>query len=132
MIYLITGIAFGLILSLAGATQFKVLHDMFTFRSFHLYGVIMVAVITIISGSIIFRKKITKPFRAFHPGIIPGSVLFGIGWGLSGTCPGPAIIQIGEMHLIAAATIAGILIGNLIYKKIHYKYFKWEEHSCDE
>lgn len=132
MIYLLIGTLFGFTLSMTGATNFMVLHNMFTFRSFHLYGVIAVAVIIIGISMVLLKKKLTRPYRVFHPGLIPGSVIFGIGWALSGTCPGPALIQIGELHLIAIATVAGILLGNYFYKVIHNKHFKWSEQSCDQ
>ncbi len=61
-------------------------------------------------------KKIDKP-------LIIGSVLFGIGWGMSGICPGPAISLIAFMPeniLIFLATLfAGSLFGSYILKRIN-------------
>ena len=40
-----------------------------------------------------------------------GSALFGIGWAVAGTCPGPAAAQIGQGHLAGLFTSAGIFVG---------------------
>jgi uncharacterized membrane protein YedE/YeeE len=53
--------------------------------------------------------------------LILGSTLFGIGWGLAGICPGPAIVLVGtgsaKGWLFAAAMIAGMAL------------FEWRERS---
>jgi uncharacterized membrane protein YedE/YeeE len=48
------------------------------------------------------------------PRLIAGSLLFGAGWGVAGTCPGTALAQIGDGHLAGLCTLAGILIGSLV------------------
>lgn len=46
--------------------------------------------------------------------LIGGSVLFGIGWGLVGLCPGPAFVSLGQGHLDALLFIAAMLAGAFI------------------
>lgn len=53
--------------------------------------------------------------------LVGGSALFGIGWGLAGVCPGPAVTalalagpQIGTVALFIAAMIAGIMLSRLV------------------
>ncbi len=70
------------------------------------------------------------PRRRFHPGVAPGAAVFGLGWGLAGTCPGPAIIQVGEGHLIALFTVGGILLGNWLYRIVHTRFFHWQPEMC--
>ena len=133
------GALFGFILSRAGATRFDYLHDMFVFRAFHMYGVIGTAIPVVMLGFWWIRRQkaagrlpatVRLPARRFHPGVVPGAVLFGLGWGLSGTCPGPAIIQVGEGHLVALVTVGGILLGNWLYHVVHARYFHWQPERC--
>lgn len=133
------GALFGFILSRTGATRFDFLHDMFTFRAFHMYGVIGTAVPIAMLGFWLVRRLKAKgtlppatklPERRLHPGVVPGAILFGAGWGLSGTCPGPAIIQVGEGHLIALCTVGGILLGSWLYRLVHARFFRWPAEVC--
>jgi uncharacterized membrane protein YedE/YeeE len=43
--------------------------------------------------------------------LVGGSLVFGIGWGLAGFCPGPAIVAIGAGHPKAAVFVAAMLLG---------------------
>jgi uncharacterized protein len=49
----------------------------------------------------------TRPMRSH----VVGSVLFGIGWGLSEACPGPTAAQLGAGRVLAVAVAAGVLLG---------------------
>jgi uncharacterized membrane protein YedE/YeeE len=50
-------------------------------------------------------------YRTIDRRLIGGSVLFGVGWGLSGFCPGPAIVALGAGHVKAAVFVAAMLAG---------------------
>jgi len=50
--------------------------------------------------------------------LILGGILFGIGWGLIGLCPGPAIVAIGTGNLYALYFSIAVVIGMLIYQKL--------------
>ncbi len=47
--------------------------------------------------------------------LIGGAILFGIGWGLAGYCPGPAVTSILSGHLAAPVFIVGMLAGMIVY-----------------
>jgi uncharacterized membrane protein YedE/YeeE len=47
--------------------------------------------------------------------LIAGSVVFGVGWGLAGFCPGPALVSFGSGHDKAAAFVVAMLLGMLVY-----------------
>jgi uncharacterized membrane protein YedE/YeeE len=52
--------------------------------------------------------------RDLNPRLIGGAALFGVGWGISGVCPGPALTTLGAGTttgiLFAAAMLAGMLL----------------------
>jgi uncharacterized protein len=47
--------------------------------------------------------------------LVGGSVVFGVGWGLAGFCPGPALVSFGSGQAKAAIFVAAMLAGMLIY-----------------
>ena len=47
--------------------------------------------------------------------LVGGSLLFGIGWGLAGFCPGPALVSLGSGQVKAAIFVAAMLGGMLVY-----------------
>lgn len=114
------GTLFGFILSRAGATDYDAISGMFRLTDLHLMGVIGIAVAVAALGFAVARRRgsrarngeplelTTKPMTR---GLAAGAVLFGVGWAVSGTCPGTALAQIGEGRLAGLATFAGILLG---------------------
>ena len=50
------------------------------------------------------RRDITKP-------LIIGSLIFGVGWGIAGFCPGPALVAMGAGHIKALVFVAAMLVG---------------------
>ena len=55
------------------------------------------------------------------PRLVLGSALFGIGWGLAGFCPGPALVALGAGSLKAAAFVAAMIAGMLAFEMIEKK-----------
>jgi uncharacterized membrane protein YedE/YeeE len=138
--YLFWGALFGWIISRSGAVRFDYINDMFLLNDFRLYGMIGSAIATALPGILIFKrlqkskhpkfKKMHFPKRSLTPGTLPGAAIFGLGWALTGTCPGPAMIQLGEGHGAALATVLGIFAGNSVYGWFHNKYFDWQADFC--
>jgi uncharacterized membrane protein YedE/YeeE len=140
--YLFWGLGFGFIISRCGAVRFDYIRDMFLFKSPQLYFVIggAIAVAMPLFAWLQWREKggrvgrgytkLNWPHRRMTPGTLPGAAIFGIGWAVTGTCPGPAVVQIGEGHFVALATVAGIFVGNLVYEAAHRRWFKWMPDSC--
>ena len=76
-------------------------------------------------------KQLTKtPPRPLHPGSVIGGIIFGTGWAITGACPSIVLVQIGEGQLAAFATLAGAVVGTIIYPPIHRKLFSWDMGSC--
>ena len=70
------------------------------------------------------------PKRRLHVGTVVGGVLFGIGWAVSGACPGAAFAQLGQGKLWALATLAGIVIGTVGYQQLNARFFHVQKDSC--
>lgn len=48
--------------------------------------------------------------------LILGSLVFGVGWGIAGFCPGPAIVAVGAGEMKAVIFVAAMLVGMGIYE----------------
>jgi uncharacterized membrane protein YedE/YeeE len=59
--------------------------------------------------------------RAIDVRLVGGSLLFGIGWGLAGFCPGPAIVALGAGYAKAGVFIAAMLAGMAAVDRISRK-----------
>jgi uncharacterized membrane protein YedE/YeeE len=114
------GALFGFILSRAGATDYDAISGMFRLTDLHLFGVIGTAVAVSAAGFLVARRRgvrtlsgeavlLTK--KPMTRGLVAGALLFGLGWGVSGTCPGTALAQVGEGRLAGIVTFSGILLG---------------------
>lgn len=125
------GLALGTTLSLIGFSDWEQVHRMLTFRDLRLLWVFVGAV----GASALFfaavRRKVVLPERRVHPGTVPGGVVFGVGWAVTGACPAVAAVQLGEGKLFALYTLSGILLGTWLYGKVHARLFRWDVGSCE-
>jgi uncharacterized membrane protein YedE/YeeE len=117
------GVLFGFVLSRVGATDYDAIAGMFRATDLHLMGVIGGAVALSALGFTVVRRKAVRSLNGERIALTPrpmtrwlvaGSLMFGSGWALSGTCPGTALAQLGEGRWAALATIAGILLGSYL------------------
>jgi uncharacterized protein len=123
MLYLLLGTAFGFILSRSGAADYNFVQGMFLLTEFQLFGIIGSAVALTAPGLWLLKsrgrtlggKPLTIELKDMHWGTVGGGVLFGIGWSLTGMCPGPIFVNIGEGKLYAVAALAGALAGTAVY-----------------
>lgn len=122
--YLIVGIAFGIVFVKAEIISWFRIQEMFRFQSFHMYGVIGSAVIVgIISVWLIKKFKIKTIYgeqiefhtKAFNKGQVYGGLLFGLGWAVTGACPGPLFAQIGTGATVIAITLLSAIAGTWVY-----------------
>lgn len=128
--YLATGILFGIILVKAEIISWFRIQEMFRLQSFHMYGVIGSAVVVgIISVWLIKKLKVKTIYGEtieFHPkefnkGQIYGGLLFGIGWAITGACPGPIFAQIGTGASVIIVTLLSAIFGTWTYGFIRDK-----------
>lgn len=59
--------------------------------------------------------------KEIDPPLVGGATVFGVGWGLSGFCPGPAVVSAGfgdpRVWLFVAALVAGILVFRFVLRR---------------
>lgn len=123
--FILVGFVFGIVLTKSEAVSWYRIYEMFLFQSFHMYGIIMTAIITgVIGVQLIKRKKIKdidglpieiqdKERGTFRYWI--GGLIFGLGWALVGTCPGPIFILLGSGFITVGLVLIGALLGTFIY-----------------
>ncbi|MGA8259452.1 MAG: YeeE/YedE family protein [Arenicellales bacterium] len=61
--------------------------------------------------------------------LLGGSVLFGIGWGLAGICPGPAMVLLGYGALKGVVFVAAMLAGMLAFNRLEDRAERPVPHS---
>lgn len=137
VVNVLMGMLLGFILNRAGVAEFDHVTGMFALTDFHMFGVIGLAVPVGALGLFLLRGKksvngqtLPPPRKARHPGNFPGGLLFGIGWALTGACPGTSFVQLGSGHWGAAVTITGAIVGMFAYRALHKRYFSWPLDSC--
>jgi uncharacterized protein len=122
--YLIVGIGFGIIFVKAEIISWFRIQEMFRLQSFHMYGVIGSAVVV---GAIsiflikrfniktIYGEQIEFPVKTFNKGQVYGGLLFGLGWAVTGACPGPLFAQIGTGATVIVVTLLSAIAGTWFY-----------------
>lgn len=123
--YLLVGFVFGIVLTKSEAVSWYRIYEMFQFQSFHMYGIIMTAVVTGAIGIQIIKRNKIKDIKGLpieiadkEPGDARywiGGILFGLGWALVGACPGPIYILIGAGFWSVFIVLFGALLGTYLY-----------------
>ncbi|MEX2513742.1 MAG: DUF6691 family protein [Cyclobacteriaceae bacterium] len=128
--YLIVGILFGIIFVKAEVISWFRIQEMFRLQSFFMYGVIGAAIVVgMISIQIIKRYKLKtidgEPIKIadkeFRKGQIIGGFIFGLGWALTGACPGPLFAQIGSGFTVVSVTFLSAIAGTWVYGRFAEK-----------
>ena len=128
--YLVLGTLFGIILTKSEVISWFRIQEMFRFQAFHMYGVIGSAIVVgMISIQLIKRNRLKsmdgKPIliadKKFNHGVWIGGFIFGLGWTLTGACPGPLFAQLGSGVNSAAVLILAALAGTWTYSALREK-----------
>ena len=128
--YFVLGILFGFILVKSEVISWFRIQEMFRLQSFHMYGVIGSAVITGMISILLIKKFKVKTFsgeeiqiapRTFDKGQIFGGLLFGLGWAITGACPGPLYAQIGAGFTTVIVTLLSAVLGTWTYGRISHR-----------
>jgi uncharacterized membrane protein YedE/YeeE len=122
--YLMVGVLFGIVFVKAEIISWFRIQEMFRLQSFHMYGVIGSAVIVgMLSVWVIKRfriKTLSGDPVVIHPkqfnwGQVYGGLLFGLGWAITGACPGPLFAQIGSGYVGVIVTLLSAIAGTWTY-----------------
>ena len=128
--YVTVGIAFGIVFVKAEIISWFRIQEMFRLQSFHMYGVIGSAVIVGMISVFLIKKFNVKTIygetiefhpKAFNKGQIYGGLLFGLGWAITGACPGPLFAQIGSGASVIIITLLSATLGTWVYGYIREK-----------
>lgn len=129
--FLIVGTVFGIIMAKSEALSWFRIQEMFRFQSFHMYGIIGTAVTLGVIGVALIKKLQLRdiagnPVR-FYPKeksvlrYLLGGTIFGLGWALSGACPGPMVVNIGYGFISMIVVFTFAIVGTYIYGIIKNK-----------
>ena len=126
--YIIIGGWFGILLTKSQAVSWFRIQEMFRFQSFHMYGIIGLAIIVGMLSIFIIKKfkikslngetidPVKKPIQ-FKSNLI-GGLIFGLGWALTGACPGPIYSLIGNGITVFVVVLTASLAGSIVYDLI--------------
>lgn len=124
--YLLLGIVFGVVLTKSEVLSWFRIQEMFRFQSPRMYEIIASAVVTAaVSVAVIKRlslktvggEAIAIPPKKLGHGVryILGGTIFGLGWALTGACPGPLFALVGNGVTVMLAAIVSALVGTWLY-----------------
>ena len=123
--FLVVGILFGIVMTKSEAISWFRIQEMFRFQSFHMYGIIGVAVVTGVIMHYLIKKMGMKNVEGTkvefeikpttYKASLLGGALFGLGWAMTGACPGPLYTLLGHGYWVILIVIVSALLGTLSY-----------------
>jgi len=123
--YLIVGAIFGIVMAKSEAISWYRIQEMFRFQAFHMYGIIGTAVVLGVIGVALIKKFKLRDVQGdpilFFPKnksiarYLFGGIIFGLGWALSGACPGPMVVNIGYGFLSFTIVLIFATVGTYLY-----------------
>jgi len=126
LVYLLLGIAFGIVLTRSEVLSWFRIQEMFRFQSFRMYGIIGSAIATAslsigLIGKSALRsasgETISIPKKELGSGVryAAGGTIFGLGWALTGACPGPLFALVGNGVSVMMMAVLSALLGTWFY-----------------
>lgn len=129
--FLLLGIVFGIVMAKSEAISWFRIQEMFRFQAFHMYGIIGTAVTLGVLGVALIKKFNIRDFAGnpivFYPKdksfvrYLAGGTIFGLGWALSGACPGPMVVNIGYGFFSMFIVFVFALVGTYLYAVVKEK-----------
>lgn len=123
--YLSIGTLFGIVMTKSQAISWYRIYEMFRFDAFHMYGIIGSAVILgVISIALIKKYEVKStegtpitfaPKNWSIPRYLFGGTIFGLGWAMTGACPGPVYTLIGTGYSVFLVVLLSALLGTFTY-----------------
>ena len=121
---LLLGLGFGIVLVKGEVISWFRIQAMFRFEEAHMYLIIGSAVVVGAISLLIIKQfemktvggeEISIREKPFNKGVIYGGIIFGMGWAVTGACPGPIYAQIGSGAYMALVTFIAALGGAYLY-----------------
>ena len=124
--YLALGALFGITLVKSEAVSWFRIQEMFRFQAFHMYG-IMGSALAVAALSIALIKRFHIKTLGGEPIAIPpkelgrghrywiGGAIFGVGWALTGACPGPLFALVGAGVTVLSVAVVSAVAGTWLY-----------------
>ncbi|WP_439559227.1 DUF6691 family protein [Dyadobacter sp.] len=123
--FIVTGLFFGIVMAKSEAVSWYRIQEMFRFQSFHMFGIIGTALLVGVVAVFMIKHYHIKDFSgnpilfqdktASWPRYLLGGIIFGLGWALTGACPGPMFVNLGYGYWSMLIVISGALAGTFIY-----------------
>ena len=120
------GIYFGIVLVKSEVASWFRIQSMFRFEEAHMYlvigsavavGIVSIQLIKMIGSRTITGDTIELNDKPYQKGILIGGAIFGMGWAITGACPGPIYAQIGSGEYRALISLIGALLGAYLYAR---------------
>ncbi len=123
--YLVLGILFGVTLTKAEVISWFRIQEMFRFQAFHMYGIIGSAIAVAAVGRRLVERGPVERVELCG-GVVQeeqergtrywaGGAMFGLGWALTGACPGPLFVLLGGGVSVMVVAVASALAGTWVY-----------------
>lgn len=121
---LLLGLGFGIVLVKGEVISWFRIQAMFRFQEAHMYliigsavvvGAISLLIIKRLHMKTVYGEEIHIREKPFNKGVVFGGVIFGMGWAITGACPGPIYAQIGSGAYMAVVTFVSALLGAYLY-----------------
>ena len=127
--YFLLGSAFGVVIVEAEVVSWFRIQEMFRFDAFHMYGIIGTAVLTAAISLLTIKRLGLRGPDGEPLGLAPkrlgtgvqylaGGTMFGLGWALTGACPGPLVALVGAGTPVMLVAILSALVGTWTYGQL--------------
>ena len=130
-LYLVAGTVFGILITKAEVISWFRIQEMFRFQGFHMFGIFATALpVAIFTVQFLKRRGMralggqpitTVPKTGSLQRYALGGLIFGVGWAITGACPGPLLALLGSGVTIMAAVVVSALAGTWTYGAVRHR-----------